>query len=158
MHGKVPFEKLIAPDQLALSPMREEEAAKRGRPSCWGVTPDGELVVLRYAESRLHEAADIDVTSADFLVGLRRFAKAFAEEGLHETLEINVADRLFPPGEGQVTKEETDEVARFQTVTFTDMPQEVLDGDWTTVACWTPSTLGEPLVTGICTTLADPPH
>jgi hypothetical protein len=124
--GYVVFEELISPDELALYPLLEEEAAKRGRPSCWAAdSRSGEAGVLRYADNRLHERSGIDVTSRSFLDQLVRSSKAFVEQGLHSILTINVANLLFSPGEGNLTCEET--LEGIQKVTIIRTPREVLD-------------------------------
>jgi hypothetical protein len=142
--GMVLFEEQVLPGELAA------EAAERGLPSCWGVASDGSVVVLRYADKALHRASGIGVTDAGFLAMLADAAARFAVARLHETLELNIAGHLFPPGNGMVTFEVTNEEARLQRVTVAPVPAEVIDGDWNTVACWGFTAEGEPVVTGIC--------
>ena len=147
---EVLFEELVVPGTLALYPVTLDEATVRGLPSCWGVSADGAVIVLRYADRRLHKQSNIDVTAPAFLAELDKIAQAFAAAGLHNTFELNIAQYLFSPGEGQVTYEVTDEATRYQTVTFVPTPPEVLAGDWSSVACWKFDTSGRPMVAGVC--------
>jgi hypothetical protein len=150
--GMVLFEEQLGLDRLALYPVSLQEAMEMGRPSCWGVAPDGTTVVLRYADNALHTGAGIDVTSNAFLAQLAAAGRAFARRNLHPVLELNVASQLFPTGEGQVTQEVTDEGLRMQWVTLAPTPAEIRTGDWTTAACWHFTPAGDPVVQGVCVT------
>lgn len=147
--GEVVFVKSVSPEELSLYPLPIEEAALQGLPSCWGVTPDRKTVELWYADQQLHEASDVDVTSTEFLESLAEAAEAFADRRLHQVVEITIGSRLYPPGEGRVTYEETFEDGS-QTITFIDTPKGVLAGVWANVACLVPGPSGEPVVVGLC--------
>lgn len=150
-NDEVLFEELIVPGELALYPAPEVEAIANGLPSCWGFTPDGTVVVLRYASRELHTKSGIDVTSVQFQAQLTKIGQAFAAAGLHQILELNIAGFLFPSGKEEVTIEKTDERARRQRVTIGRMPDEVRDGNWIAAACWGFTPQGEPVVAGACT-------
>ncbi|HEX6462563.1 MAG TPA: hypothetical protein VFZ58_04865 [Candidatus Saccharimonadales bacterium] len=145
--GKVVFEALTADGKLDLSLMTEAEAAKLGRPSCWGFTPEGAIVVLRYADISLHKRCGIDATSESFQAELAQIAQAFVAAGLHRTLEVNIAGQLFPPGEGGVTLETTDEANCRQTVEIVPLTDEMTE---VIAACWVPGANGQPVTTGYC--------
>lgn len=147
---KVLFEEEVMAGKLALYPLSEQEAQTNGLPSCWAFEADGTVVVLRYASQQLHERSGVDVTSDEFQAKLAAIGQAFAAEGIHETLELNIAGKLFPHGEGEVTYEVTDEEARHQQVTVVPIPPALAAGDWTLGACWGFSSRGEAVVAGMC--------
>ena len=143
-------------DQLRLCVLDEAKAAELGKPSCWAFLPgDGsaEVVVLRYAEKALHDAAEIDVASAEFQAELQEVADAFVAAGIHKAVELNIsAGYLFVPPAGFVTREDT--VAQgLQTLRFVEPPADILAGDKEGLAaCWVADAKGEPVVMGWCTT------
>jgi hypothetical protein len=148
--GEVLFEELVAPGELAMYPVPEAEAIRNGLPSCWSITCDGNVTALRYADRRLHAASGIDVTDPQFLMQLTQVAAAFADAGLHETLELNVAGYLFPPGNDQVTLETTDETSRRQIIRLIPMPDHIRTGKWGAAACFGFDADGRPHVMGLC--------
>ena len=156
--GEVIFEQRVSAQQLLLEPVAEEEAAELGKPSTWRFAPseDGagvSVVVLRYADSALHEQIDVDVASKEFMAQLAEIGRSFVEAGIHEVLELNVLGSLFPPPAGHVTSERALQDRR-QTLTFEPTPSAIVDGDWCDAgaACWHFSSTGRPLVTGRCGT------
>lgn len=148
--GEVLFEELIMPGRLALYPLQEAEATTKGLPSCWAFTPNGDVVVVRYADWRLHDDSDLDVTSPEFQAKLVEIGRAFAHADIHDTLELNVAGFLFSGGPNQVTLENTNEVARRQEVTLVEPTSEMVTSGWTFAACWNFSPSGEPVAFGFC--------
>jgi len=148
--GEVLFEELVMPGKLALYPLQEAEAAAKGLPSCWAFTPDGDVVVLRYADRRLHDNSDLNVTSPEFQTKLMEIGRAFACAGLHDTLELNAAGYLFSGGSNRVTLENTDEGARRQEVTLVEPTAKMVATGWTFAACWGFSPSGEAVATGFC--------
>jgi len=148
--GETLFEKRVAIGEVALRPIMKEEAANHGLPSCWGFGHDGEVHVLRHADTDMHSRSSIDVTSGQFKRGIAEVGRAFASAGLHKLLEVNIAGQLFPAEAGNLTLEETDEPNRVQTVTFIPTPPNVAEGDWSAASCWSFSEHGDPFVTGLC--------
>lgn len=151
--GWVIFEERVSAEKLELYPLDEREAARRGKPSCWGIergkSGKAKIVVLRYADNALHDESDVDVESAAFLAQLDQFAAAFVETGIDQILELNVTGtQLFPAPPGMITQEDTIG-PNLQMVTFAPRPAHLDEGDWTSAACW--SFLGsEPRVAGVC--------
>jgi hypothetical protein len=147
---EVMFEELVMPGELAIDPLTRDEAAQRGLPSCWTFEHDGTPFALRYADQALHQGCGIDVTSAAFRGELAEFGRAFVAEGLHRTLELNLAGYLFPVGDGKLTFETTDVGTRHQRVTTGPMTNEIASGDWAKAACFRFDKSGEPAVSGVC--------
>jgi hypothetical protein len=145
--GEIVFVEPVSPGELALYPLPEREAAKKGLPSVWAFERDGTAVALRYAHSDLHERSDIDVASEQFQ--LAEIGRAFAARGLHKILELTIDPHLFPAGSGQVACEVTDTQKRCQRVTLIPQPDAIRNGNWARAACWSFND-GQPIVTGIC--------
>jgi|GEM_PF-2397076 len=140
--------------KLLLYPLDEVAATQRGLPSTWAFAPgaDGsaEVVVLRYAERALHDAADIDVASDNFRAMLQAIGDAFVAAGIHTMLELNVtAGYLFAAPEGHVTCEDMVS-SELQTLRFIKTPDHILTGDWHLAACWMANAEQVPAVMGVC--------
>ncbi|HKX73055.1 MAG TPA: hypothetical protein VJM32_03515 [Candidatus Saccharimonadales bacterium] len=146
---EVVFEAPNGDNELQLYPIAEHIASAKGLPSCWGVNPDGTVVVLRYADPLLHARTEFDVRSTRFQDMLASVAAGFAGAGLHERLEITISEQFLVRTGGQLALEKTDLADRTQRVSITDAPDEIMADDWSVAAQWAFAG-GKPVVRGFC--------